>query len=370
MPALVQSVVEAPRPAARPQRSQQLLNQDLFRHALVRQHRQSDRFEEPFGLALVSLSPLPKAVSVWAQVIEGLTAAARPTDIVGWFEEGVVLGVIRSRVDMDAHETGVTLQTTVERELARRLSDASSGCFVRAEVYAPKAGASARPLVDVIEDPEETQHQVVRQALKRAVDIAGSATLLTLTSPIFLVIGALVKLTSPGPVFFRQERVGEHGKPFMMLKFRSMQVNAAHDIHQQFVSQFIQGGQKPDSAAKAPVFKIVADPRVTKIGHFLRRTSLDELPQFWNVLKGDMSLVGPRPPLPYEVKVYKQWHWRRVLDAKPGITGLWQVTGRSRTTFDEMVRLDLRYAKRQSIWVDLKILFATPLAVIMGKGAH
>ena len=118
------------------------------------------------------------------------------------------------------------------------------------------------------------------------------------------------------------------------------------------------------------MFKIVDDPRVTPLGHFLRRSSLDEFPQFWNVLTGEMSLVGPRPPLPYEVARYKRWHRRRLLEAKPGITGLWQVTGRSRTTFDEMVRLDLRYARNYSVWTDVKILLATPRAVLSGKGAH
>ena len=138
-------------------------------------------------------------------------------------------------------------------------------------------------------------------------------------------------------------------------------------IHQQYVEKFIQSGATSESG-KNVVFKIVDDPRVTPIGHFLRRSSLDEFPQFWNVLKGEMSLVGPRPPLPYEVARYKRWHRRRVLEAKPGITGLWQVTGRSRTTFDEMVRLDLRYARNYSVWTDLKILLATPRAVLSGKG--
>jgi lipopolysaccharide/colanic/teichoic acid biosynthesis glycosyltransferase len=207
--------------------------------------------------------------------------------------------------------------------------------------------------------------------LKRALDIAGSGALLLATSPVLLVIATLVKLTSKGPVFFRQQRIGEKAQPFDMLKFRTMRVDASDELHKAYVSQFIRGkvaGSEDGTAA--PVFKIVADPRITKIGHFLRRASLDELPQFWNVLKGEMSLVGPRPPLPYEVKIYEMWHWRRVLEAKPGITGLWQVTGRSRTTFDDMVRLDLRYARDQSIWSDLKILMATPRAVIMGKGAH
>jgi lipopolysaccharide/colanic/teichoic acid biosynthesis glycosyltransferase len=117
------------------------------------------------------------------------------------------------------------------------------------------------------------------------------------------------------------------------------------------------------------LFKIKSDPRITGIGHFLRKTSLDELPQLWNVLRGDMSLVGPRPPLRYELDQYRSWHWRRVLDAKPGMTGLWQVTGRSRTTFDEMVRLDLRYVRTRSLWTDIRILMATPRAVVTGRGA-
>jgi lipopolysaccharide/colanic/teichoic acid biosynthesis glycosyltransferase len=134
------------------------------------------------------------------------------------------------------------------------------------------------------------------------------------------------------------------------------------------VVQFIRGGSCAQGTKG--VFKLQNDRRVTRIGHFLRRSSLDELPQFWNVLKGEMSLVGPRPPLPYEVSCYQRWHRRRVLEAKPGITGLWQVTGRSRTTFDEMVRMDLRYARNPSVWADVKILIATPRAVISGKGAH
>jgi lipopolysaccharide/colanic/teichoic acid biosynthesis glycosyltransferase len=158
-------------------------------------------------------------------------------------------------------------------------------------------------------------------------------------------------------------------KPFMMLKFRTMHVNNDHAIHREFVSSFIKSGDRTAAAGKTSLFKIVKDPRVTPLGRLLRRTSLDELPQLWNVLRGDMSLVGPRPPLAYEVEQYQWWHRRRVLEAKPGLTGLWQVTGRSRTTFDEMVRLDLRYARTYSAWTDFKILLATPRAVISGKGA-
>jgi lipopolysaccharide/colanic/teichoic acid biosynthesis glycosyltransferase len=158
-------------------------------------------------------------------------------------------------------------------------------------------------------------------------------------------------------------------KSFRMLKFRTMRVNADEAIHHAFVSSFIKSHEHADRATNTPLFKIADDPRVTPIGRILRRTSLDELPQLWNVVRGEMSLVGPRPPLAYEVAQYESWHRRRVIDAKPGLTGLWQVTGRSRTTFDEMVRLDLRYARSYSVWTDIKILLATPRAVISGKGA-
>jgi len=360
---------QAARQRRRTSARQDLLNQALFQHALTRQQKQSERFEEPFGLVLISVGP--DAQAQWATVVEVLSGAARNTDIVGWFEEGLVVGVIRARTDMDHFETGSSLQATVERELARRAgSNGRASYRVDAEVYAPAPGA-ARPRLAEAKGFSRTTGDVARLAAKRALDVAGSATLLVLSSPAMLVVSALVKLTSDGPVFFRQERIGEGGRSFMMLKFRTMQFNAAHDLHQQFVSQYIQGasvnGTQNDTA---PIFKIVADPRVTRIGHFLRRSSLDEFPQFWNVLKGEMSLVGPRPPLPYEVNVYKPWHKRRVLEAKPGITGLWQVIGRSRTTFDEMVRLDLQYARQQSLWGDIKILLATPRAVLTGKGAH
>jgi lipopolysaccharide/colanic/teichoic acid biosynthesis glycosyltransferase len=154
-----------------------------------------------------------------------------------------------------------------------------------------------------------------------------------------------------------------------MLKFRTMHVNNDPSIHQLFVAEFINAS-KPRNGTAGTSFKIVDDPRVTSIGRFLRRSSLDELPQLWNVLRGDMSLVGPRPPLPYEVERYKHWHFRRLLEAKPGMTGLWQVAGRSRTTFDDKVRLDLRYAKHASAWTDVRILLATPRAMLAGTGAR
>jgi len=194
---------------------------------------------------------------------------------------------------------------------------------------------------------------------------------LVLFSPLLAVIAVMVKLTSKGPVLFKQERLGQFGKTFTFLKFRSMYANNDHKIHQEFMQRLISGAcDGNDEGESRPVYKMKNDPRVTRVGRFLRRTSLDELPQFINVLSGAMSLVGPRPPLAYEYEEYDIWHRRRVLEIKPGITGLWQVKGRSRVRFDDMVRLDLQYARGWSLWLDIPILLKTPRAVVFGDGAY
>lgn len=205
---------------------------------------------------------------------------------------------------------------------------------------------------------------------KRIIDIIGAMIGMILFSPLMLVIVLAVKITSPGPVLFKQRRVGYKGKYFTFLKFRSMFVDNEESLHQDYVKKLIQGekDQINNGTNEDPFYKIIDDPRITPFGRFMRKTSLDELPQFFNVLKGEMSLVGPRPPIPYEVKEYQIWHFRRILEVKPGITGLWQVSGRSRTTFDEMVRLDIKYAENWSLWLDLTILFKTVRAVFAAEG--
>jgi len=210
------------------------------------------------------------------------------------------------------------------------------------------------------------------QWIKRAMDIMGALAGIILLSPIMLVIAVLIKCTSCGPILFRQKRMGFLGKTFTFLKFRSMYVDCSDNRHREYVIRLIEKKVDPvqqDSECK-PLFKMNDDPRITPFGNFLRRSSLDELPQLFNVLKGEMSLVGPRPPIPYEVEKYENWHLRRVLEVKPGITGLWQVEGRSSTTFDEMVRLDIAYVNNFSLWLDLKILFKTIWVVFTAKGAY
>lgn len=346
-----------------------VLSQKLFIEALVRERKRADRFEEAFALVLISLDRRKAPSARWDHFIDTLSETTRDGDLIGWFEHGTVLGLLRSLGDLGASDTMATVTASIQQEMLRWLAlDNMDWCSIRLEIYSPHSDAIP-PLLFEGGAYRQKREDVARGAAKRALDIAGSTALLIAFSPVFLFISALVKLSSAGPVFYRQQRIGEAGRPFLMLKFRTMHVNADHRIHQQYVENFIESGSAAP-ARQNVVFKIVDDPRVTPLGHFLRRSSLDEFPQFWNVLTGEMSLVGPRPPLPYEVARYKGWHRRRLHEAKPGITGPWQVNGRSRTTFDEMVRMDLRYAKTCSVWTDVKILLATPRAVISGKGAH
>jgi lipopolysaccharide/colanic/teichoic acid biosynthesis glycosyltransferase len=370
---------DAPKAGAREPRAERrhLMNEEVFRSVLVRERKRSDRSNQPFIVLLLSrdLVAGAEATSWWEGAIDALMSAKRETDVLGWFERGTTIGLVVP--DIKSTTTSIVageLENRVRTELGKRLDGpAASGCALQLHVHdAQKETAGDErlwPVEPLLEKAAPRNPRArLHERFKRALDIAGSLALLTMLLPAFLLIAVLVKLKSPGPVFFRQKRIGAKAQPFTMLKFRSMHLNADNAIHQQYVNWFITASDQEKKSAVG-VFKLTNDPRITPIGNFLRKSSLDELPQLWNVLRGDMSLVGPRPPLEYEVQKYAPWHCRRVLEAKPGITGLWQVTGRSRTTFDEMVRLVLRYARKVSIWTDIKILLATPRAVIMGKGA-
>jgi exopolysaccharide biosynthesis polyprenyl glycosylphosphotransferase len=194
---------------------------------------------------------------------------------------------------------------------------------------------------------------------KRAMDVVGAAVALVVGAPLIALIGLGIRLDSPGPVFFHQTRVGAGGKPFVMHKFRSMRQGAEAELER------VRHLDETDG----PIFKIHNDPRLTRMGRLLRRASLDELPQLWNVLRGEMSLIGPRPPLPDEVALYLEWHKKR-LEVRPGLTGMWQVSGRSLLSFDEMVLLDLYYIENWSLWLDFKILLRTAPQVLRGNGAY
>jgi lipopolysaccharide/colanic/teichoic acid biosynthesis glycosyltransferase len=201
---------------------------------------------------------------------------------------------------------------------------------------------------------------------KRGLDLALTLVLLLAAAPIMLVVAVLVKLDSPGPIIYRQRRVGMHGVEFSMYKFRSMHVNNDDHIHRQAIKRYMEGAAL-NEGAEACQYKLVNDPRVTRVGRFIRRTSLDELPQLWNVLIGQMSLVGPRPPLPYEVEHYTPRALER-LSGKPGLTGPWQVYARSRVSFEEMIELDIEYLQRKSLWEDIKLIALTGPVMLKGDG--
>ena len=218
------------------------------------------------------------------------------------------------------------------------------------------------PMIRLFREPLSGSARIV----KRTFDLIVAAVAITLLLPVWLLIALLIKLDSKGSTFYTQERVGMDGRLFLLYKFRTMKAGADSQAHREYQRAFIAGRAEANLGnEQKPTYKLLADPRITRVGKFLRRTSLDEVPQLLNVLAGDMSLVGPRPPIPYEVEAYELWHRKR-LDMKPGLTGLWQVSGRNRLPFDEMVRLDLFYIENWSLLLDLKIIVQTAFVMIEG----
>jgi lipopolysaccharide/colanic/teichoic acid biosynthesis glycosyltransferase len=349
-----------------------------FARILSLERQRTARSQMPFILMLMNIEDLGELNGNQArfahEVVTGLASFTRETDSTGWYRDGSVLGIIFTELgesrDINVSVDSITSKVAsgLEKQLGKEtISRIKISCHVFPE---DRSGNRPGGRMDAKLYPDLQLRQKagwLHSGGKRMIDIVLSGLALLVLFPLFVLIAVAVKLSSKGPVLFRQERVGQFGKHFTFLKFRSMQVCNESKIHEQYMRKLISGAL---GVPENGVFKIQNDPRVTPVGIFLRKASLDELPQFWNVLIGEMSLVGPRPPLPYEVDVYDIWHRRRVLEAKPGITGLWQVTGRSRTCFDDMVRLDLRYTQSSSLWVDLKILLQTPRAVLAGDGAY
>ena len=356
------------------------LPQAAFRRILCQERKRSERSRKSFLLMLVRYkSPKFNAEQFALQrVVRPLGTLIRETDTLGWFESNHTLGVIFSELgDAELNAAVKTIESKALSALQSALN-ANQAETLEISIYSyPRSwkdgglSATLDPVLypDLFDLDENKRSSLL---LKRLIDIVGSALALILLAPVFVILAALVKLTSKGPIFFRQQRLGQFQVPFDFLKFRSMYATTDPEIHREYVKNFIAGRAAANAAGAQQriVYKITDDPRITWIGKFMRRTSLDEIPQFWNVLRGQMSLVGPRPPIGYEIEVYDIWHRRRVLEAKPGITGLWQVHGRSRTTFDDMVRLDLRYSRMCSPISDLKILLLTPKAVFSGNGAY
>jgi lipopolysaccharide/colanic/teichoic acid biosynthesis glycosyltransferase len=350
------------------------LPETQFLDAIRQERRRSERSAKPFLLMLARPHQLPEngtRSGTTRKLVSAVRSSVRETDTVGWYQQDHVLGVIFTELG-DA-EKSVVLSSLNQRAMNAIRNNSLDALAVTFHFFPedPKSSGHSMDLNLYPELSRGTRLERFAKGIKRAIDVLGSAFVLIFLLGILLAIALLIKLTSKGPVLFRQTRIGQHGIAFTFLKFRSMYVNNDATIHKEYVTRFIAGQTELSTTdGKPAVYKITNDPRVTPLGRFLRKTSLDELPQLLNVLKGEMSLVGPRPPVPYEFQHYDLWHRRRILEIKPGLTGLWQVNGRSRTSFDDMVRLDLKYAAQWSLWLDFKIFFLTPKAVLFGDGAY
>ncbi len=355
--------------------SELVIDEHHFVRMLRVERKRTERSGKPFMLVLVESEDEFSSYELLGGVIGALESSSRETDSLGWYQTGSILGLLftelgtsdPSVLEMIFEKLAATLRSRIGAEDAEKIR-------VTYHIYPENIDDRTKGSADIRLYPDLPRQAASRKAsyiAKRVLDVMGSLFAILLLSPVFLALAAIIKFTSKGPVLFRQTRIGQYGKPFTFLKFRSMHANNNSKIHEEYVKKLISGkGELKQADGKAGCFKLTNDPRITPIGRFIRKTSLDELPQFFNVLSGEMSLVGPRPPVPYEYEAYDVWHRHRMMEVKPGITGLWQVKGRSRTTFDEMVRMDLNYASNWSILTDLKILIQTPIAVVSGDGAH
>lgn len=367
-----------PQPASSENRS--VLDEELFLGMITRERKRSERSRKLFVLMLLDMGqsrPCPEIERVLSKMLSALSLAIRETDVTGWYKNNATVGVMFTEIDVENRSSILTtMMARVSQHLSATLSsDQFAQTSISFHIFPEEWNRDIPPQSkDPILYPDLSKWEKDRKILrdvKRLIDIVGATLAIIVLSPLFLVIALAIKMTSRGPVFYRQTRIGQRGISFVFLKFRSMYVDCDSSVHQDYVKNLIAGRAEGEpSNGNGKVYKLTNDYRVTRVGKFLRRTSLDELPQFFNVLKGDMSLVGPRPPIPYEAKAYDVWHRSRLYEAKPGITGLWQVSGRSRVTFDDMVRLDLQYARKWSLWLDLQILIETPKAVVLGEGAH
>jgi len=360
-----------------------LLDEESFHELISIERKRAERSRKAFLLMLLDLGRLQAGEQNGngrglQKILRALSSSLRETDFTGWHTNHTALGIIFTDLPLDSRKSiAGTMLSRVSGLLYNGLTFDEFNQITISYYVFPEDwdyNVAERPSHPTLY-PDLEKGDIkskVYSVTKRALDIVGSACGLLLLSPVLLAIATAIKLSSKGPVLFRQQRVGQFGTPFVFLKFRSMYANNDSKIHRDYVMNLISGKAEPQpsNGNGLGVYKLTKDPRVTHIGSFLRKSSLDELPQLFNVLRGDMSLVGPRPAIPYEVEAYQLWHRRRVLEAKPGITGLWQVSGRSRVGFDDMVRLDVRYAAERSFLLDLKILLKTPQAVVLGDGAY
>lgn len=341
----------------------------FFDDMLRWERKRTERSQKPFVMITVEIRHLVKAKEkkFIKNIAVVLDECFREIDIKGWYKDKSIVGIICPDVP---HKNVAAIKRKLEEALGKALPPRFAQELNVSYICFPEAGlneVSAQNLAMYPEFKLNSIKRVVSDSCKRCLDIIVASIMLAFALPVMVAVAVGIKINSPGPVFFKQKRVGFGGRAFTLLKFRSMKVNNDDSAHKEFVKNFIKTKNSEITDDTKP-FKILKDPRVTPIGRFIRKTSIDELPQLLNVLSGEMSLVGPRPPIPYEVDEYHIWHRRRVMEVKPGITGFWQVHGRSITSFETMVRMDLYYIKYRNLLLDIMLILKTPLSLL--KGAY
>jgi len=345
-----------------------ILPKQHFLDRLRVEKRRADRSKSPLSVILLSLQN--GALSdprLTQELLKSIHENTREIDIKGWVDHDSIGLILPDTDEGGARHCGEKIANG-NRDIKLSIV---TGTYPDRLVEQLLANEQGNPDFFPLNLDESIKIRRFQIALKRVMDVAGSLVTLILFSPLMFLTAVAIKMTSPGPVIFKQFRFGKRGIQFAFYKFRSMQSNVDDQIHREYVTNLIKGDLEKINQGDdgAPLYKMKSDPRITPVGRIIRKTSIDELPQLLNVLRGEMSLVGPRPPIPYEVEKYEPWHLRRILEVKPGITGLWQVDGRSTTSFDHMVRLDLRYVQNWSLWLDVKILLKTVKVVLSPKGA-
>jgi len=350
--------------------------EEYFKTMLLWERKRAERSNSPFMLLLIDLSGLqfyPNAHYAVTLLASSVIAEIRETDLAGWYESGKTLGIIYTEFNKKNIKAVVDRIANI---LSVRLDPQQSACVNILHYIFPEDEIIGEGLDYNLSEalyqrnPDRYVSEKVCFICKRGIDIAVSLFGIIISLPLFIIVPIIIRLSSKGPAYFIQERVGRYGKKFKIIKFRTMKQENDCQIHQSYMKDFIKNSSKVAAEGKKVIFKMTSDPRVTTIGKILRKTSLDELPQLINVLLGTMSMVGPRPAIPYEVNEYDLWHKRRVFEVKPGLTGIWQVEGRSKTDFDNMVRMDIKYIKTWSPILDIMILIKTPFALLAAKGAY
>jgi lipopolysaccharide/colanic/teichoic acid biosynthesis glycosyltransferase len=342
-----------------------VLAREAFLVQLEREKRRADRSKASLSVATFRFSKEADEDDA-NRLLELLSARKRETDVVGRLNDELVAVLLPDTGSEGSHQ------------FIRKITNAALGVRFAAAVetypdhlleHMSGERGEYRPLVEIGAE-SAVRPRPAALAVKRAIDFVGAAAGLIAFSPLMLIVALAIAVDSPGPLVYKQVRLGRGGRPFVFYKFRSMYRDADDRIHRNYVRNLIESGRRSGAARdeSKPWSKLESDSRITPVGRFIRKTCLDELPQLVNVLKGDLSLVGPRPPLPYEASAYDSWHFRRMLDMKPGVTGLWQVGGGNCASFNDMVRMDLRYVRRWSLALDLEILLRTVLIVLGKRG--